>query len=177
MKYGITGNKIRTCIFGMREKIFQNMIIIILMGMLPAILIAETPPGQNAQKSQKAEKLFTLLDPELTNIHFNNELVDKEEHSILLYSNYYGGGGVGICDINNDDLPDIYFTGNLVDDRLYLNKGDFAFEDITEKAGIENDGGWSSGVVFGDVNNDGFQDIYVTRELYDEKPELWQNKL
>jgi len=177
MKYGITGNNIRTCIFRMRERIYRNMIILILMGILPAILAAETPPGQNAQKSQKAEKLFTLLDPELTNIYFNNELVDKEEHSILLYSNYYGGGGVGICDINNDDLPDIYLSGNLVGDRLYLNKGDFIFEDITEKAGIENNGGWSSGLVFGDVNNDGFQDIYVTRELYDEKPELWKNKL
>ena len=131
MKYGITGNKIRMCIFRMRERKFRKMIIFFLTGILPAVLMAETPPGQNALKLQKTEKLFTLLNPDLTNIYFNNELVDKEEHSILLYSNYYGGGGVGICDINNDDLPDIYFTGNLVGDRLYLNKGDFTFEDIT----------------------------------------------
>ncbi len=78
MKYGIIGNKIRTCIFRMRERIYRNMITLILMGILPAILMAETPPGQNTQKSQKAEKLFTLLNPDLTNIYFNNELVDKE---------------------------------------------------------------------------------------------------
>lgn len=123
------------------------------------------------------EKLFTLMDPDQTRIFFNNALVDREAHSILLYSNYYGGGGVGITDINNDGLQDIYFTGNLVGDRLYLNKGNLVFEDITELAGIADDGGWSSGVVFGDINQDGFQDIYVTRELYDDKPELWVNKL
>jgi hypothetical protein len=123
------------------------------------------------------EKLFTLLSPDHTKVYFNNELVDKEAHSVLIYSNYYGGGGVGIADINNDGLQDIFFTGNLVGDRLYLNKGNMVFEDITEQAGIENNGGWSSGVAFGDVNSDGYQDIYVSRELYDEKPELWANRL
>jgi len=171
MKYGIMRNDTWEDSSKIRNGIFRGMIIVFIIGILPVILMAETPPGQNA------DKLFSLLAPEHTNIYFNNELVDKEEHSILLYSNYYGGGGVGICDINNDGLPDIYFTGNLVGDRLYLNKGNLVFEDITEKAGIENNGGWSSGLVFGDVNNDGYQDIYVTRELYDEKPALWVNKL
>ena len=177
MKYGIIRNNIRKGVSRLSDNIILRKIILILLGIFPAMLWAETPPGQKTVNTQTAEKLFTLLDPEITNIYFNNELVDKEEHSILLYSNYYGGGGVGICDINNDGLPDIYFTGNLVGDRLYLNKGNFNFEDITESAGIENNGGWSSGLVFGDVNNDGFQDIYITRELYDEKPELWKNKL
>lgn len=124
-----------------------------------------------------SEKLFSLLNPRHTKIDFNNKIADKEEHSILLYSNYYGGGGVGIGDINNDGLQDIFFTGNLEEDRLYLNKGNMVFEDITKKAGIEDNGGWSSGVLFGDVNGDGYQDIYVTRELYDNKPTLRKNKL
>ena len=125
MKYGIIAIRSRIGIFRSRDRIFRSIIISFIIGILPAILLAETPPGQTT------EKLFTLLDPENTNIYFNNELEDKEEHSILLYSNYYGGGGVGICDINNDGLHDIYFTGNLVGDRLYLNKGNFNFEDIT----------------------------------------------
>jgi len=125
----------------------------------------------------KTEKLFTLLSPRQTRIQFNNELTDEEEHSILLYSNYYGGGGVGMGDINNDGLQDIFFTGNLVGDRRYLNKGNMVFEDITKSAGIEDNGGWSSGVLFGDVNRDGYQDIYVTRELFDNKPNLRRNKL
>lgn len=120
-------------------------------------------------------KLFTLLDTSQTHVYFNNEIVDKKDHSILLYANYYGGAGVGIGDINNDGLQDIYFAGNLVGDRLYLNKGNMQFEDITEKAGIKDNGGWSSGVLFGDVNGDGYQDIYVTRELYDDHPELRVN--
>ncbi len=122
-------------------------------------------------------KLFTLMDSAYTGINFNNKLTDKKEHSILIYSNYYGGGGVGIGDINNDGLPDIYFAGNLVGDRLYLNKGHLIFEDITTNAGIRDNGGWSSGVLFEDVNGDGFMDIYVTRELYDDRPELRKNKL
>lgn len=126
---------------------------------------------------QSKDLLFTKADPASTNIYFNNELRDTREANIMIYSNFYGGAGVGIGDINNDGLQDIFFAGNQVADKLYLNKGDLVFEDITEKAGIEDNGGWSSGVLFGDVNGDGFQDIYVTRELYDDNPELRENKL
>ena len=138
---------------------------------ISGILYGNPPPDP------KNEKLFSLMSPDHTQIYFNNEIYDREEHSILLYSNYYGGGGVGIGDINNDGFQDIFFAGNLVGDRLYLNRGNMVFEDITETAGIEDNGGWSSGVLIGDINNDGYQDIYVTRELFDDKPELWANKL
>ncbi|WP_418603306.1 FG-GAP-like repeat-containing protein [Hwangdonia sp.] len=127
--------------------------------------------------SQESEPLFTLLSSEHTHIDFNNTIEDEIEHNILIYSNYYGGAGVGVGDFNNDGLQDIFFAGNLVGDRLYLNKGEFRFEDITQSSGILDNGGWSSGVIIGDINNDGWQDIYVTRELYDGNPEIRRNKL
>jgi len=127
--------------------------------------------------AQSSSTLFTLLPPSETGIEFRNDIEDTKDRSILIYSNYYGGGGVGIGDINNDGLPDIFFAGNLVGDQLYLNQGNLKFEDVSEQAGIQDNGGWSSGVLFGDVNQDGYQDIYVTRELYDHQPELRRNKL
>lgn len=132
----------------------------------------------HAQSNEKAnQKLFSLLSSDHTGIKFNNLIKDTKTANITLYSNFYGGAGVGVGDLNNDGLQDIYFAGNQVADKLYLNKGGLKFEDITAKAGISWDGGWSSGVVMGDVNNDGLTDIYVTRELYDDKPLLRANKL
>ncbi len=125
----------------------------------------------------QSSTLFTLLPPSETGIEFRNDIKDTKDRSILIYSNYYGGGGVGIGDVNNDGLPDIFFAGNLVGDRLYLNRGNLKFEEVTQQAGILDNGGWSSGILFGDVNQDGYQDIYVTRELYDHQPELRKNKL
>lgn len=126
---------------------------------------------------QKNQKRFTLLSSKKTGIDFNNKLKDERHRNILIYSNYYGGAGVAVIDINNDGLQDLFFAGNLVGDKLYLNKGDLSFEDITQSAGIEDNGGWSSGIAIADVNQDGWLDIYVTRELYDENPELRKNKL
>lgn len=121
--------------------------------------------------------LFELLSVKKTHVTFNNELKDTKEHNIMIYSNYYGGAGVGVGDLNNDGLPDLYFAGNLVADQLYLNLGNLEFENITDQAGITDNGGWSSGVIFADVNQDGWLDIYVTRELYDDAPDLRRNRL
>ncbi len=129
------------------------------------------------EEEEKGEKLFTLLAPKSTGISFNNVIKDERDRNILIYSNYYGGAGVAVIDINNDGLQDLLFAGNIVGDRLYLNKGNLKFEDITTSAGIVDDGGWSSGIAVADVNNDGKLDFYVTRELYDDKPTLRQNKL
>jgi hypothetical protein len=106
-------------------------------------------------------QIFQLLDPEKTGIDFVNEVVDGEKFNILTYRNFYNGGGVAIGDINNDSLPDLYFTANQKKNKLYLNKGNFVFEDITEKAGVGGNMAWSTGVTMADVNADGLLDIYV----------------
>ncbi|NKI27533.1 VCBS repeat-containing protein [Arenibacter sp. 6A1] len=126
--------------------------------------------------AQKQEQ-FTLLEPGKTGVTFENTIRDTKASNILIYSNFYGGAGVGVGDFNNDGLQDIFFAGNLVSDQLYINKGEIQFEDITRASGIEDNGGWSSGVIIGDINNDGWQDIYVTRELYDGNPEIRRNRL
>ncbi|HEX8038413.1 MAG TPA: VCBS repeat-containing protein, partial [Chryseosolibacter sp.] len=107
------------------------------------------------------EKIFTLLPPEKTGITFVNKVVDAENFNILTYRNYYNGGGVAIGDINGDSLPDIYLTSNQEKNRLYLNKGNFLFEDITEKAGVGGTMAWSTGATMADVNGDGLLDIYA----------------
>ena len=127
--------------------------------------------------AQTGQPLFQLLAPEQSNIYFENTITDEKDHNILIYSNYYGGAGVGIGDFNRDGLADIFFAGNLVADQLYLNQGNLTFENSTEAVGINNNGGWSSGVLVADINNDGWQDIYITRELYDKKAELRRNLL
>lgn len=106
--------------------------------------------------------LFESLDAERTNIDFENTLSYTNDFNIYKYRNYYNGGGVGLGDVNNDGLLDIYFTGNLVSNRLYLNKGDFVFEDVTEKAKVGGNKAWSTGVSMVDINADGWLDIYVS---------------
>ena len=123
------------------------------------------------------ETVFELLNANQTGVEFNNVIEDKKEHNILLYANYYGGAGVGIADFNNDGLQDLYLAGNLVGDKIYRNDGDLKFTDLTMDSGILDDGSWSSGVSIADVNQDGLVDVYISKELYDDKPDLRRNKL
>lgn len=111
-------------------------------------------------QSKQQQTLFALIDPRKTKIDFVNEL-NNSRSNIIQYMYYYNGGGVAAGDFNNDGLDDIYFTSNESSNKLYLNKGDFVFEDITEKAGVAGIGDWSTGVTIVDINNDGFLDIYV----------------
>ena len=105
--------------------------------------------------------LFEPISSAHSGIHFNNAITESDSVNVLDLSNVYNGGGVGVGDFNNDGLQDIYFTGNEVSNKLYLNKGDFKFDDITEAAGVGGDGRWSRGVAVVDINNDGWLDIYV----------------
>ena len=107
--------------------------------------------------------LFTLLPRQQTNIDFSNDITYSEEFNPYTFRNFFNGGGVAIGDINNDGLPDIFFCSNQQSNKLYLNKGDFRFEDITKKAGVTSDGIWSTGVTLADVNGDGWLDIYVCK--------------
>lgn len=115
--------------------------------------------------SQSPTTLFTLLDSVSTGVNFINQIKDKGVTDIFHEQNYYNGGGVAIGDINNDGLPDLFFTGNQVPDKLYMNLGSMVFKDITEDVGIVDDGNWSTGVTMVDVNNDGWLDIYVCRDM------------
>ena len=125
----------------------------------------------------QSERLFSLRSQEETGITFKNTIKDTLNANILIYEAFYHGGGVALGDINNDGLLDVYFTGNQVEDRLYVNRGELTFEDITESAGVLQRGGWSTGVTMIDINQDGWQDIYVCKSLYDDSPELRTNEL
>ncbi|TDE54787.1 VCBS repeat-containing protein [Flavobacterium sp. GT3P67] len=110
---------------------------------------------------ENKDGLFSKLDPSNTGIDFVNEVKNGTDMNIFKYRNFYNGGGVAIGDVNNDGLSDVYFTSNLGANKLYLNKGNFKFEDISKKAGIEGNKSWSTGVVMVDINGDGLLDIYV----------------
>lgn len=105
--------------------------------------------------------LFKEIQPEKSGLVFSNNITESAELNVLNYEYIYNGGGVGIADFNNDSLPDIYFTGNRVSNKLFINKGNLKFEDITEKAGVTGNGKWSKGVTVIDINNDGLMDLYV----------------
>ena len=115
----------------------------------------------SCRNNSEQKGLFQKMTPEQTNIHFSNKLSYDKNFNIYTYRNFYNGGGVAIGDVNNDSLPDLFFTANMESSKLFLNKGNFQFEDVTEKAGIGKKGKWSTGVSMADVNGDGLLDIYV----------------
>ena len=123
---------------------------------------ATTPSEKATQKNETSNS--TIEVPATTSgIQFNNILTESPQLNRLNYEYFYNGGGVAIGDINNDGLADIYFTGNMVPDKLYLNQGNLKFKDITGAAGIPFENDWHTGVAMADVNADGWLDIYVSR--------------
>ena len=119
---------------------------------------------ENTGPEQTGEEktLFSLLTPNETGIAFINEVKNQKDFNIFKYRNFYNGGGVAIGDINNDGLVDLYMTANMGDNKLYLNKGNLKFEDISLSAGVIGNKPWSTGVAMVDINQDGLLDIYVS---------------
>ena len=114
-------------------------------------------------EEDNAGKMFTLLDSGKTGIKFKNILVETNDFNALTYGYLYNGGGVSVGDLNNDGLQDLYFTGSMVGSRLYINKGNWKFEEVAEKAGVFAEGLWNTGTTMVDINADGFLDIYICR--------------
>jgi hypothetical protein len=108
------------------------------------------------------DALFQLQSSSETGITFDNKVVDDGEFNVFNYRNFYNGGGVAIGDVNNDGKPDIFFTANQGECKLYLNKGNWKFEDVTAKAGVKGYHRWHTGVTMVDINGDGWLDIYVS---------------
>ncbi len=127
--------------------------------------------------SCKSKQSDTLFEEVQTNIQFTNTLTETDAFNVFKYRNFYNGGGVATGDLNNDGLPEVFLTANQSSNKLYLNKGNFEFEDITENAGIVYNGEWSTGVVFVDINSDGWLDIYVCNAGNMLQKEKRKNKL
>jgi hypothetical protein len=112
--------------------------------------------------------LFEEISSSHSGISFNNKIVENDSINPMEVVNIYNGGGIGIGDFNNDGLQDVYFGGNMVPGKLYLNKGDFKFEDITKTAGVAGLGRWQRGISVIDINNDGLMDIYICNTIYND---------
>jgi ASPIC and UnbV/FG-GAP-like repeat len=120
--------------------------------------------------------LFRAVSSDKSGIHFANTIIESDTVNPIDLTNIYNGGGVGIGDFNNDGLQDIYFTGNMVSNKLYLNKGKMQFADITDEAGVSGNGKWCRGVAVVDINNDGWMDMYVCASMKND-PQKRKNLL
>lgn len=132
---------------------------------------------QTQNWDQKSATRLNVLSAAETGVTFSNNLTEDPSFHYFIYTYAYHGGGVAVGDINGDDLPDIYFTANQLPNKLYLNKGNLRFEDITETAGVAGNSGWTTGTSMVDVNADGLLDIYVCMSGMDQDPSTRGNLL
>jgi hypothetical protein len=155
------------------NKLFQQLLF---TGII-ALTSCAHPTENKDTNVNNGSPLFTLLAPEQTHVDFSNTLTEGLNTNVLMYEYFYNGGGVATGDLNGDGLPDIYFTGNMTDNKLYLNKGHMQFTDVTAMADVAGrPGPWKTGVTMADVNGDGKLDIYICYSG-NVRPEKRQNQL
>lgn len=155
------------------RRTYKNWIFISFFG----VLVSCNEAGVKKKKASDATTLFSLVPRTTTGIDFKNTVEQNIDFNYIEYVYAFNGAGVSIGDINNDGLEDIYFTSNQNSNKLYLNQGNFKFVDVTEKAGLEDNDGWTTGVSMVDINNDGWLDIYVCKSASVRDDELRKNKL
>ncbi|MAU26350.1 MAG: hypothetical protein CMH48_09120 [Muricauda sp.] len=155
---------------------FRNKYLFCLLSVF-AVIACKQKTAEVADKEKKdriveKKQIFKKLEANSTGVNFENNITENLEtlENLFNFDYFYNGAGVGVEDINNDGLLDIFFCGNQVPNRLYLNKGNLQFEDITETAGINQGKIWSNGVAFVDINNDGWMDIYVSQGGPNNRP-------
>lgn len=159
--------------FGLQANLF---LIVLISAIMFTGCNKENTTENNDQKDEEEKAIFAKVPSEKSNVSFINSIKETPEFNYFTYRYIYNGGGVAIGDINNDGLSDLYFTANQSPDKLYLNKGDLVFEDITEKAGVTVPEGWKTGVTMIDINSDGNLDIYVCRSANPD-PKMRENLL
>src|SRR5688572_8664059 len=142
---------------------------------LSVIAFFSNYPGRAQQPLPKP--LFTLMPPRETGVKFVNTVEENDSLHVFKYEYLYNGHGTGAADFNNDGLIDIFFSGNAVPNKLFLNKGNFQFEDITKDAGVGGNKTWATGVSIADVNGDGLIDIYVCHSGYYKDSTKLSNEL
>lgn len=151
-----------------RKKMIKILKFSCLVGLLLLVGCEENQKeGKSTEEeTTKRKTLFSVVSPSTSNMVFENMVKQTKENNHMINSQFISGAGVAVGDINNDGLQDVFFTGNQVRDRLFLNQGNMEFKDISSEAGITSDNKWSTGVTFVDIDNDGDQDIYVCRFTY-----------
>ncbi|GHA42047.1 hypothetical protein GCM10007103_24210 [Salinimicrobium marinum] len=159
--------------------LYKSLKIVSVFLFICIIFSCSNKENTSAKAPIEKDHLFTLLDSAATGISFVNRVKNEKDFNIFRYRNFYNGAGVGIGDINNDSLPDIYLTSNMGENKLFLNQGDFKFKDITTSSGAGGKRSWSTGVTMVDINHDGLLDIYVSNagniEGDDRRNELFIN--
>jgi enediyne biosynthesis protein E4 len=147
-----------------KDQLALNKIVLIsILGVIGFSFFGCNEKTQSVPEKLITEPIFTLLSPDSTQIHFTNALVENPQINYFKNPYIYNGGGVSVGDVNNDGLPDLYFSSNIYSNKLYINKGNLKFEDISKSAGVEASRGFKTGVAMVDINNDGWLDIYVCR--------------
>ncbi len=149
----------------------------VYIGLLLITIFSVGCNEDGSEPTSSIQNAFSLVPATHTNIDFVNSIHETDEFNFLNYAYIYNGGGVSIGDINNDGLDDVFLSSNQGKNKLYLNKGDLKFEDISAQAGVEDATGWTTGVSMIDINNDGWLDIYVCKSGQVQQPELRVNRL